>query len=101
MRGNEDFQRQGGDGETCFTKECIAASHRYVIFLKYPVWWTGFFPSLNWIFLPDVACKIQVWKTKNPVHQTWYFKLENCENQVQINSGKIFKRILLLILDYN
>ena len=54
VRGNEDFQRQGGDGETCFTKECIAASHRYVIFLKYPVWWTGFFPSLktNCIFLP-------------------------------------------------
>ena len=31
VRGNEDFQRQSGDGETCFTKECIAASHRYVI----------------------------------------------------------------------
>ena len=26
----------------------------------YQVWWTGFFPSLNWIFLPTVACKIQV-----------------------------------------
>ena len=29
--------------------------------LKYPVWWTRFFPSLNWIFLLAVACKIQVW----------------------------------------
>ena len=26
------------------------------------VWWTGFFfPSLKFIFLPAVACKIQVW----------------------------------------
>ena len=31
VRGNGHFQRQSGDGETCFTKECIAASHRYVI----------------------------------------------------------------------
>ena len=26
--------------------------------LKFEVWWTGFFPSLKWIFLPAVACKI-------------------------------------------
>ena len=33
-----------------------------------------------------VACKnpVQTWK-KNPVHQTWYFKLENVKNQVQID----------------
>ena len=31
--------------------------------LKYRVWWTGFFPSLNWIFLPAVAWKIQVWNS--------------------------------------
>ena len=25
--------------------------------LKFQVWWTGFFPSLNWIFTACVACK--------------------------------------------
>ena len=35
-------------------------------FCNYPVWNIEFeeldiFPSLNWIFLPAVACKIQVW----------------------------------------
>ena len=29
--------------------------------LKYWVWLTGFFSSLNWIFLPAVACKNYVW----------------------------------------
>ena len=30
--------------------------------LKYRVWWTWLLSySLNWIFLPAVACKIQVW----------------------------------------
>ena len=57
--------------------------------LKYRVWWNGFFPSLNWIFLPAVACKI-LKLTKNPVHKTQYFKLENCKNQVQINRGRIW-----------
>ena len=31
------------------------------------------FPSLNWLFLPGIACKIQ------------YFKLQNFKNWVQIN----------------
>ena len=29
--------------------------------LKYCVWCARYFPTLNWIFLPVVACKIQVW----------------------------------------
>ena len=48
-----------------------------------------FVPSMIWIFLPAVACKIQVWNTytKDQVHQNRYFKLENCKNQVQIDRG--------------
>ena len=30
-------------------------------------------------------------KTKNQVHQTEYFKLENCKNQVQINRRRLFQ----------
>ena len=32
--------------------------------------------------------KIQLKQGKNPVHQTRYFKLENCKNQVKIDSTK-------------
>ena len=39
-----------------------------------------FFPSLNWIFLPAVACK-------NQARQIWYFKLKNYKNKVQIDRG--------------
>ena len=38
------------------------------------------------IYSLAVACKIHVWnRLKNTVHQTWYFKLENCKNQVEID----------------
>ena len=42
-----------------------------------------FFPSLNLIFLQ--AVKIQFKLGKNPVHQTWNFKLENFKNEMQID----------------
>ena len=41
-----------------------------------------FFPSLNWIFAGYSD-------SKNPIHQTWYFKLENVKNQVQIDRGTV------------
>ena len=57
--------------------------------LKYQVGWTGFFPSLNWNFLPAVACKIQVWNRLKIkfIKLDTYFKLENCKNRVQIDRG--------------
>ena len=39
----------------------------------------------TWIFYQATAGrKIQFNLGKIPVHQTWYFKLDNCKNQVQI-----------------
>jgi hypothetical protein len=50
-----------------------------------------FFPSLNWIFLPAVACKIQVWsRLKIKFIKLDIFKLENWKNQVQIDGGILF-----------
>ena len=42
--------------------------------------WTGFLQATQ-------AVKIQFKLGKNPVHQTWNFKLENVKNQVQIYRG--------------
>ena len=50
--------------------------------LKYWVWWTwilGYF-KLEFYRLQQA---VQTQK-KNPVHQTWYFKLKNCKSQVWI-----------------
>ena len=53
-----------------------------------PVWWTWFlvyfkleFYRLQW----TEKCSSN--KEKNAIHQTWYFKVENCKNQVQIDKG--------------
>ena len=46
--------------------------------LKYRVWWTGFFPSLNWLYL---VCKIQVWS--RPKIQ--FIRLKDWKNQVGID----------------
>ena len=46
------------------------------------VWWTGF---LVYVF--------QTGKKINPVHQTRYFKLENCKNQVQVDKGYAFCKL--------
>ena len=43
----------------------------------------------TWILQATAGRKIQFKiEKKNPVHQTWYFKLENCKNQVQIDREK-------------
>ena len=56
--------------------------------LKYPVWWTEFFSQFELDFY--WMCSLQKtslnW-TKNPVHNTGYFKLENCKNPDQIDKG--------------
>ena len=31
---------------------------------------------------------------KDPFHQTWYFKLKNCKNQVQIDRGSVSMNII-------
>ena len=59
-----------------------------------------FFLSLNWIFY--VCCSLQTSSlklNKNPVHQTGYFKLENCKNQVQIDRGSGFPYLTSIITD--
>ena len=53
-----------------------------------------FFPRLNWIFLPALACKI-------PVHQNWYFKLKNCKNREQIWMDKILQAFKPDFANYN
>ena len=54
--------------------------------LKFQVWWTGFFSSSNWIFAGYTGSKNPVQtRKKNPVHQTWNFKLENFKNEMQID----------------
>ena len=54
--------------------------------LKYQVWWTGFlvYFKLEFYWLQQ-AEKSSSNLEKNPFHQTWYFKLVNCKNQVQID----------------
>ena len=58
------------------------------VFCNSPIWNVkfdelDFFPSLNWIFLPAVACKIQVWNKLNiKFIKVNILKLENCKNQV-------------------
>ena len=44
-----------------FTYLFICTWFLQLLSLKYQVWWTGFVSQLNWIFLPAIACKIQVW----------------------------------------
>ena len=39
----------------------------------------------TWILQAAADRKIQFKLEKNPVHQTQYFKLENCKNRVQID----------------
>jgi hypothetical protein len=66
----------------------LPSIYLYLFFYNCPVWniefhELDFLPRLNWIFLPSVACKIQVWNILiNQVHQTLYFKEKN---QVQID----------------
>ena len=44
----------------------------------------------TWILQATAGRKIQFKLGKHPVHQTRYFKKENCKNQVQIDRGSIF-----------
>ena len=39
----------------------------------------------------STACNITVFQTRNPVHQSGYFKLENRKNQVQIDRRSAFR----------
>ena len=63
---------------------------------QYQFWWTGFFPSLNRIFLPAVACK-EVWNRLKIefIKLDMYFKLENCKSRVQIDKGNECKLYIL------
>ena len=36
---------------------------------------------------------------KNPVHQTWYFKLENWKNPVQIDKGEVSHKLWLICIE--
>ena len=51
---------------------------------------------MNWIFLPAVACKIQVWNKpcKNLVHWIGDSKLENCKNQLQIDRRTVWGSVI-------
>ena len=53
--------------------------------LKYNVWWSGFLDCFKLEFhrLQQVEKSSSNWK--KIAHQTQYFKLENCKNQVQID----------------
>ena len=72
----KDFQRNAaGHSDLCLKNRpksqfCVKRYHNHypsaLDFCRYKVWNVkfdelDFFPSLNWIFLPAVACKIQVW----------------------------------------
>ena len=54
--------------------------------MKYPVWWAWFLfiLNLNVTSYSRQENPVQTWE-KNPVHQTWFFKLENSKNQVKID----------------
>ena len=56
--------------------------------MKNRVRWTGYLVYFKLEFC-RLQQTVQNWE-KNPVHQTLYSKLENCKNQVQINSGVEF-----------
>ena len=43
-----------------------------------------------WILQATADRKIQFKLEKTPVHQTGFFKLENCKKQVQIDRGNVF-----------
>ena len=47
--------------------------------LKYRAWWTGFLVYFKLEFY-------RLQKAEKPAYQTGYFKLENCKNQVQMDS---------------
>ena len=49
--------------------------------LKYQVWWIGFlvYFKLEFYRLKQAEKSSSNWQ-KNPVHQTWYFTLENCKS---------------------
>ena len=61
-------------------------------FLKFSSLMNLFFSLFQTWILQATAGKKKWFKMgKNPVHQTWYFKLENCKNQVQIDRGSVFQ----------
>ena len=49
----------------------------------------------TWILQSRAVRKIQFKLGKNPVNTTWYFKLENCTNQVQIKRRTAWGKTVL------
>ena len=58
-------------------------------FCNSPVWWTWFLVYFKLEFYRQQIEKSRSNLKKNPVHQTRYFKLQNCKNQVQIDRGTV------------